>query len=120
MSDYWFSSRHAFLSDLVKLRRDVAIRNAHASVRHSDRIRALEDELGKVSLLAFALAQVCLDTGLVTLDELKDQLRKMDLSDGTEDGKLAPGRPLPGSPPAPPVPETPAPPPRRTRFRPRT
>jgi hypothetical protein len=96
-----------------------------AQMRHrakqSDRIRELEAELGRVSLLTFALADLCLDTGLVTLDELKARLQKLDLTDGVEDGKIAPGRPLPGSPPAtePPAPPSTATPVRRKRFRPR-
>lgn len=90
--------------------------------KQSDRIRELEAELGRVSLLTFALADLCLETGLVTLDELKARLVKLDLSEGVADGKLAPGRPLPGSPPAPvPAPPPPPPPPSapRKRFRPR-
>jgi hypothetical protein len=82
------------------------------------RIQDLEDELGRIRLLTFALADLCLDTGLVTLDEMKERLKKLDVSDGVEDGKLAPGRPLPGSPPEPP-PAPPVPVVRRRRFKPR-
>jgi hypothetical protein len=84
--------------------------------KQSERIRELEDELGRVRLLAFALTDLCVDTGLVTQDELKARLEKLDLSDGVADGKLASGRPLPGAPPEPP-PAPAAPVVRRRRFR---
>jgi predicted Zn-dependent peptidase len=99
-------------------RRRGSFTSARLRRQQSARITQLEDELARVSLLTFALADLCLDTGLVTLDDLKERLRKIDLSDGVEDGKLAAGRPLPGSPPAPAQPPTAAVPPvRRRRFR---
>ena len=73
-------------------------RRAHAT--QTDRMRELESELARVSLLAFALAELCIDKGVVTVDELEARLKQVDGSDGNEDGGLSPGRALPESPPS--------------------
>lgn len=67
-----------------------------ARATQSDHFRQLEDELGRVSLLAFALADLCLAKGLVTEEELDERLRAIDAEDGVEDEKPAKGRALPG------------------------
>ena len=67
------------------------------TVKQQDRVAELEAELARVSLLTFALADVCLAKGLLTQAELKERLGQLDLSDGATDGRLAPGHALPGS-----------------------
>jgi hypothetical protein len=71
---------------------------ANREIRTSSRARieALEDGLGRVALLARSLAELCLEKGLVTRDELAERLRGVDLADGTEDRRLHPKVALPG------------------------
>lgn len=60
------------------------------------RIQSLEDDLGRVALLARALAEVCMRKGLLTEAELHAIIDEVDLADGVSDGKLAPDVVLPG------------------------
>src|SRR5690348_3425966 len=48
----------------------------------AERFRVLETELGRVGLLAFALAELCLDKRLVTMEELDARLKALDAADG--------------------------------------
>lgn len=97
------------IEDEAKARRRASIIAVRNRVKLAQRVRELEDELARVRLLAFALADVCLTTGLVTEEELKKRLETLDVSDGTKDGKLARGGRLPGeSPPPPPAAPDPA------------
>ena len=67
-----------------------------ANATQTQRLREMEAELGRVSLLAFALAELCLDKGVVSIEELDSRLKDLDATDGNADGRLAPGRRLPG------------------------
>src|SRR5438876_9041771 len=66
-----------------------AIRSAHRRMEVGARARVarLEDELGRVSLLAFALSELCLAKGVITTDELRERMRAIDVADGVEDGR---------------------------------
>jgi hypothetical protein len=101
-----FQTRWSMMQNLDDLRRRIR-RGTSVRVQHQvelkQRVAELEDELGRVSLLAFALAGLCLDKGLVTIGELGERMKSLDASDGAPDGKLAPGRPFPETPPAPPI-----------------
>ena len=55
-----------------------------------DRVKELEEDLGRVALLTRALVDVCLAKGLLTRDEIAAMIAKADLADGTADGKLDP------------------------------
>ena len=53
-----------------------------------DRVKRLEDDLGRVALVARALMDACLKKGVLTQVEIAEMMRKADASDGTEDGRL--------------------------------
>jgi hypothetical protein len=53
-----------------------------------DRVNQLEDDLGRVALLTRALMDAVLKKGLISQVELAEMMTKVDLSDGTRDGKL--------------------------------
>jgi hypothetical protein len=55
-----------------------------------ERIAALEDELGHLTLLCQALAELCLDKKIVGADALAGKMLELDALDGSVDGKLAP------------------------------
>ena len=52
------------------------------------RVSNLEDDLGRVALLARALIDAVLKKGLITQVELAEMMAKQDASDGERDGKL--------------------------------
>ncbi len=61
--------------------------------RESDkeqRIAALEDELGHLTLLCQSLAELCLDKKLIGAEALAGKMLELDALDGATDGKLAP------------------------------
>lgn len=60
---------------------------------HRERMDEIEDDLGRIALLARALADLCIRKGLLTKDELTAMASEVDLSDGTEDGKVTQNRP---------------------------
>jgi hypothetical protein len=51
-------------------------------------VAALEADLGRVALLARALAELCLEKGLVSREELVRLLLSADMADGKRDGTL--------------------------------
>jgi len=53
-----------------------------------DRVTQLESDLGRVALIARALMEACLKKGVLTQVEIAEMMRKVDASDGTEDGRL--------------------------------
>ncbi len=55
-----------------------------------DRVRQLEDDLGRALLFIQALAEACMAKGVLTQEEIARMVKKVDLVDGVEDGKLAP------------------------------
>lgn len=52
------------------------------------RVQQVEDDLGRVALIARALMDACLKKGLLTQIEIAEMMRKADASDGSEDGRL--------------------------------
>lgn len=52
------------------------------------RVSNLEDDLGRVALLARALIDAVLKKGLITQVELAEMMAKQDMADGERDGKL--------------------------------
>jgi hypothetical protein len=53
-----------------------------------DRVRQLEEDLGRVALVTRAVMDACLKKGVLTQVEVAEMLRKADASDGSEDGRL--------------------------------
>jgi hypothetical protein len=56
--------------------------------RQDQRIEALRADLERVSLLAKSLADLCLEHGVLTRDQLRERMFELDLSDGRQDGRL--------------------------------
>lgn len=55
-----------------------------------ERIAALEDELGHLTLVCQSLAELCLDKKLISAEALAGKMLELDQLDGVADGKLAP------------------------------
>lgn len=115
----WFTWKR--IRDLEEYRDLHATRDAiraraasHLAAVKRERVEALEKEVAWLQLLARSLAELCLEKGVITEDELRERLKKIDLADGVEVGKAGPGPGVPAPPPP-----SPAKPVRRKRFRPR-
>jgi hypothetical protein len=52
------------------------------------RVKQLEDDLGRVALIARALMDAVMKKGLLTQVELAQAMNAADTADGTRDGKL--------------------------------
>jgi hypothetical protein len=55
-----------------------------------DRVRDLEDDLGRALLLLHALTETCLRAGVMSPEQLSQIAAELDKSDGVEDGRLDP------------------------------
>ncbi len=55
-----------------------------------DRVRDLEDDLGRALLLLHALTETCIRAGVMTPEQLAEIAAELDSSDGVADGKLDP------------------------------
>lgn len=94
LHDFWTAREFNALEDKLKRQRDLErkrrSRQTEERATLEARIAELEDDLGRVALLAPALAEASIAKGLVTQDELVAVMRKVDLLDGVADGKLDP------------------------------
>jgi hypothetical protein len=63
---------------------------ARSSADLRDRIADLEDDLGRLTLLTYALAEACVRKGVFTREEIASFADELDLVDGRADGKLDP------------------------------
>ena len=52
------------------------------------RIDELEDDLGRVALLTHALAEACVQSGVLRREQISAMAEKLDLADGVADGRL--------------------------------
>jgi hypothetical protein len=68
------------------------------------RIEALEMDLGRVALVARALAELCVAKGVLTKEELVRAVQEADLADGVGDQSLSADMVLPGESKPPPDP----------------
>jgi hypothetical protein len=75
----------------IAARRRAHLVSVRARLRLQQRVERLEDDLARLGLVAMALAKLCLDKGVVSPEELQAQMKEIDLADGVEDGKPAPG-----------------------------
>lgn len=87
--DFWTAREFDRLDDQMR-RKGWADRRSRIELR--ERVKELEDDLGRVALLARALLDAGLAKGLFTRDEIGALLSKADLADGAADGKLDPKR----------------------------
>ena len=65
-----------------------------------DRVRDLEDDLGRALLLLHALTETCLRAGVMSSEQLAAIASELDKADGLADGKLDPASLRPQSEPA--------------------
>ena len=88
--------------DIARLRGD-HLRLVRERIKQQQRIAQLEEQLSRVDLLASGLADLCLDKGLVTFDELTAHLKRLELSRAAAAAKAATGSlaPQPSSKPVP-------------------
>lgn len=84
------------LKELQELRR--SMRRAHRSqgAASGKRLAELEAGLGRVALLARALAELGVERGLITIEDLGRKLKQVDEADGAKDDALDPRVVLPG------------------------
>jgi hypothetical protein len=67
-----------------------ARRTASDQAAYRSRLDDAESDLGRMLLLAVAVNRTLLANGILSSDELAQVARRLDLSDGVEDGKLDP------------------------------
>ena len=84
------------LNELEHRLRAVSRVNKEGRSAIRSRLDALEEGVGRVALLARSLAELCLDKGLLTKEELVERLRSVDLVDGTQDRRLQAKVAMPG------------------------
>jgi hypothetical protein len=93
----WFT---AYELDQVDDRFDHALASSEARHRsHEEEIDELRADVARLALLARSLAEVCVDKGALTREELKRKMLDLDLSDGRADGGLDPRTAIGGTPP---------------------
>jgi len=93
LQDFFTAQEFNRLEETLALQR---ARDRHEHRTDEARVAALEADLGRVALLARALAELCLAKGLVSREELVQLLVTADLADGTQDGKLQAKVVMPG------------------------
>ena len=87
--DFWTAS------ELDRIDREMYARRRteqRGRIELRQRVEELEDDLGRVALLARALAEACLQKGILTRNEVAAMASKVDLADGVQDGQLDPRR----------------------------
>lgn len=52
------------------------------------RIDELEDEVARLSLIAHALAEACVQSGALTREQIREATHRLDADDGRIDGKI--------------------------------
>lgn len=92
---------HDFFTAIELDRIDKRIRRGHLAgarqrTSQARRIEEMECGLGRVALLARALAELCLEKGVLTPAELRARLQAVDPDDGVTDGRLDSSVVLPG------------------------
>jgi hypothetical protein len=75
------------MEEADRRRRRAHLTAVRARLRLQERVEQLEDDLARVGLVTMALAKLCIDKGVLTLDELNVRMSEVDIADGVEDGK---------------------------------
>jgi hypothetical protein len=84
----YFGDRHRETID-QKLKR-FRERTNDPRIELVDRVNQLEDDLGRMLLLIQALAESCIEKGVLSREEIAQMAENVDLVDGVADGKLDP------------------------------
>ena len=90
LSRYFF---HDFFTAAEFNRLDERLRQQRRSdsrVRSDLRLRIdeLEDEVARLSLIAHALADACVQSGALTREQLREATHRLDAADGQVDGRI--------------------------------
>ena len=92
--DFWtareFNRRDAERRSSSRSTRRRLRRAAQREAEHAERIEQLEQDLGEVALLTRTLADLCIQKGLLTADEVAAMAERLDAADGTIDGRITP------------------------------
>ena len=68
---------------------------ARARKELQERIEELEQDLGEATLLLRTLADLCVEEGVLTAEQLQAKAKELDALDGVIDGRM--GRPVDGA-----------------------
>lgn len=78
----WFTAH-----ELENLDQRLAARERQEA-RGRERYDELRADVERLALLTKALAELCLERGVLTRDQLRERMFELDLSDGAQDGRL--------------------------------
>jgi len=90
LHDFWTAREFDQLDEELERAR---IRSAHHQDQLLTQLEDLERDIGRLTLTVRALVDVCLAKGLFEKGELTSRMKRIDLSDGVEDGRTS-GPPL--------------------------
>lgn len=91
--DFWTAREFDRVDRQLRMQ-SAADRRTRGELR--ERVKELEDDLGRMALLTRAMLDACLQKGVLTRDEITGMMMKADLADGKTDGRLDPKRMRPG------------------------
>jgi hypothetical protein len=78
------------MDDRVRRLRKSQMSRVNLQANLADRVEQLEDDLGRMTLFAHALAETCVRHGLLTREQIAAVAGEIDMADGQADGKLDP------------------------------
>ena len=90
-TDPYLANRLAELNDQHRRIRRQIRRNRRATVA------LVEEDLGQVALLLRGVAELCIDKGIFSAEELAAKLREVDIADGVQDERLDADVVMPGA-----------------------
>lgn len=101
----WFTARE--LDELDKRNTFVQLATNARFHEQTKEIDDLRGDVAALALLARSLAELCIERGVLTQDDLKQRMLALDLTDGVADNRLDPKLATPGSAKPPPPPPKP-------------
>lgn len=110
----WYTAHE--LNELERRHNEVQKTARESRQELRDQIADARSDMAALALLTRSLAELCLERGVLSRDELKQRMLALDIIDGRMDGGLDPKLTVPGAskPPAPPPkPKGPTIPPRK-------
>ena len=85
------------IRQLEQRTRELSLVSAHRRAQAARRIEVLERDLARVALVVRALADLAIERGLFTHDQLRQQFDQADFADGVFDSGLDPQLVAPGA-----------------------
>lgn len=98
---YVFDSEFSQRNDIEDLKRRSAAmagQQRSRSLESQTRLEELEQEVGELTLLCRALLTVLRENGTIRPEAIEEVMRKIDLEDGVEDGKVTRKKDPPAAP----------------------